>query len=106
MLVRVTLANVALSVVTMMIVAMAHLVEPTRVSQRFKGITARWRLGILESILIVAILLRTASPLLSGIGAGVEFSIVGAAGVLAWLAVALFARSLWVARSEGAPAIS
>jgi uncharacterized protein involved in response to NO len=95
----------AVGVITTMILAMGHLLVPALATQRLAGLTARRRLLLLQTLLIGAVVLRAGPPLITGLNARVSFSLIGAAGVLAWLAVALFSSFLLKAHREQATII-
>ncbi|MGI8554439.1 MAG: NnrS family protein [Dehalococcoidia bacterium] len=87
-------------VVTTMIAAMGHLVVPALATQRLAGITARRRLLLLQRLLIAAVLLRATPSLLTGLSSRLRVSLIGVSGILAWLAIALFAWFLLQARRQ------
>jgi Ca2+/H+ antiporter len=84
---------------------MAHLVVPALATQRLTGSSARRRVLLLQGCLIVAVLLRVVPLFLPGLDGRVRESLLGAAGVVAWLALLLFAAVLWRARRQQAELI-
>jgi hypothetical protein len=86
--------------VSTIIVGMAHLVVPALATQRLTSRAARLRLSALKLLLALAVLLRAVPPLLPGIDGHVRDGMMGAAGVLGWLAIAIFAWALRRARIE------
>jgi uncharacterized protein involved in response to NO len=91
--------------VTVLIVGMAHLVVPALATQRLTGSSARRRVLLLQGCLIVAVLLRVVPLFVPGLNGRVRESLLGAAGVVAWLALLLFAAVLWRARRQQAELI-
>jgi uncharacterized protein involved in response to NO len=89
-------------VVTTLIVGMAHLVVPALATRRLTGSSTRRRLVFLQVCLAVAVLFRVVPPLVPDIDARVRDSLLGTAGSVAWLALALFALILWSARRQQA----
>lgn len=90
----------AVGVITTIIFGMGHLVVPALATQRLAGVTDRRRLAALQVLLACAVVLRAVPPLLTGLDTRLRFSLVGVAGVLAWLAIALFGYFLWKARGQ------
>jgi uncharacterized protein involved in response to NO len=89
-------------VVTMLIVGMAHLVVPALATQRLTGSSARRRVLLLQGCLIVAVVLRVAPLFVPQLDGRVRESLLGGAGIVAWLALVLFAAVLWRARRQQA----
>ena len=92
----------AVGFVTTMIIGMGHLLVPALATQRLAGLTAKRRLLLFRILLFAAVVLRAGPPLLPELSGRLSYSLIGCAGVLAWLAVALFGYFLWRARREQA----
>jgi hypothetical protein len=85
--------TLALGVVTVMIVAMAFLTAPMLAQERVGGRAAALRVYTLATLLDLAVVLRVSGAMLEGAGiAQARYWPMAAAGVLALLAIALFAQ--------------
>lgn len=87
--------TLALGVITVMIVAMAFLTAPMLANERVGGRAAAVRLYLLAALLDVAVALRVSGAMLEGAGiTQARYWPMAVAGVLALLAIALFAQRL------------
>lgn len=84
----------AIGVVTLAIVGMAQLILPEFASERLVGAPGRWRGPFFGTTLTVAAFLRGV-VLLAGLEGEARWWAMAAAGILGWLAIAVFSALFW-----------